>query len=349
MDSLRRATFLVSGWTTRIETRSRDLRRWTILRSDQCYDRARHDEQGHLRSSGNLSRRYSLGLRRCRADPEVVQPAGSLSGVSAASGALRPDAALLGSTWRVLRQLSPRDWLIVTLVALCGGILGTFAIVKALFLVDFNQLSVVVLLQKLQPVFAIVLAGIVLKERITPRFLLWAAIALAGAYLLTFGLRLPVADGTSRTTAAAIWAAVAAAAFGSATVFGKRLLGVVDFREATFARYGITSLFAFAGLMIGGIGLPIRLITPMNWLVIGIIGLTTGSGAIFLYYFGLSNVRAIVAAICELCLPLSAIVFDYVINDSILGPWQWLGVLVLIVAISRVSTRPRSKPLQEST
>jgi len=256
---------------------------------------------------------------------------------------------VLFGTYGVLRRLQIEDWLTLTLVALCGGILGTFSIVKALFLVDFNQLSVVVLLQKLQPVFAIVLAGVLLGERITSRFLMWSALAILGAYLLTFGFRLPEIDGGSSTTMAAAWAAVAAAAFGSATVFGKRLLESLDFRQATFARYGLTTVLALTYLLLGGEGLPFDSVTQTNWLLILVIGLTTGSGAIFLYYFGLSRVKASVSAICELCLPLSAIVFDYLVNGSILGPWQWAGAAVLILAIFKVSMVPRTQPTGDSS
>jgi drug/metabolite transporter (DMT)-like permease len=247
---------------------------------------------------------------------------------------------VLFETYGAIRRLAARDWLTLTLVALCGGILGTFAIVKALFLVEFNQVSVVVLLQKLQPLFAIVLAGILLGERITRRFVLWASLALVGAYLLTFGLSLPEIGHSSKTTQAAAWAATAAAAFGSATVFGKRLLETLDFRQATFARYGLTSLLAFLYLLASGEGLPFATVTPTNWLLILVIGLTTGSGAIFLYYFGLSRVPAIVSAICELCLPLSAILFDYLVNGSLLGIWQWVGVACLLLAIFQVSVQP---------
>ena len=254
----------------------------------------------------------------------------------------------LFATYGVVRRLKMEDWVTLSLVALCGGILGTFAIVKALFLVDFNQLSVVVLLQKLQPIFAIVLAGILLGERITSRFLLWAAVALGGAYFLTFGLRLPEIGTGSSSTTAAIWAAVAAAAFGSATVFGKRLLKSLDFRQATFARYGLTTLLALFYLLIGGEGLPFETVTQTNWMLILVIGLTTGSGAIFLYYFGLSRVKASVSAICELCLPLSAIVFDYLVNGSVLGPWQWAGAAALILAIFKVSVSPRAPQTDES-
>ena len=65
--------------------------------------------------------------------------------------------------------------------------------------------------------------------------------------------------------------------------------------------------------------------------------MTTGSGAIVLYYWGLTRVRASVATICELCLPLSAVLLDYLVNDSTLGPWQWVGAALLVGAILRIT------------
>ena len=66
--------------------------------------------------------------------------------------------------YKNLKLFVRQDYITFTLVALFGGAIGTMAIVKALFLVDFQQLSVVVLLQKLQPIFAIILAAILLNE-----------------------------------------------------------------------------------------------------------------------------------------------------------------------------------------
>jgi len=66
--------------------------------------------------------------------------------------------------YRHLKQLTREDALMFLLLALFGGAIGTLAIVKALFLVNFKALTVVVLLQKLQPVFAITLAAVLLKE-----------------------------------------------------------------------------------------------------------------------------------------------------------------------------------------
>ena len=254
-----------------------------------------------------------------------------------------PFALMQPFLWRSYRRLHAmpaRGWLALALVAFTGGMLGTLAIVKALFLVNFNQLSVVVLLQKLQPIFALALAAILLGERVSARFLTAAAVALAGAYLLTFGLSTPntAADGISLE--AALLAIVAAAAFGAATVLGKMLLGSLDFKDATFARYGMTSAMTLLYLGIRGIGLPFATVTEANWVMILVISLTTGSGAIFLYYYGLTRVRASVATICELCLPLSAVLLDYLVNDSVLGPWQWLGAALLVGAILRISITP---------
>jgi drug/metabolite transporter (DMT)-like permease len=52
--------------------------------------------------------------------------------------------------------------------------MGTFFYTKALSYIQYIDLSVVVLLQKLQPLFAISLAAIILKEKITQKFLLLA-------------------------------------------------------------------------------------------------------------------------------------------------------------------------------
>jgi drug/metabolite transporter (DMT)-like permease len=254
-----------------------------------------------------------------------------------------PFALMQPFLWRSyhrLRQMPARGWLALALVAFTGGMLGTLAIVKALFLVNFNQLSVVVLLQKLQPIFALALAAILLGERVSARFLAAAVVALGGAYLLTFGLSAPAETADGISMEAALLAIVAAAAFGAATVLGKMLLGSLDFKDATFARYGMTSAMTLLYLAVRGIGLPFATVTEANWAMILVISLTTGSGAIFLYYYGLTRVRASVATICELCLPLSAVLLDYLVNGSILGPWQWVGAALLVGAILRISITP---------
>lgn len=249
----------------------------------------------------------------------------------------------LARSYAKLRRLGTGEWATLAAVAVSGGIIGTLAIVRALFLVEFNQLSVVVLLQKFQPVFAVILAALLLRERLTGRFLTWASLAVVGGYLLTFGWALPDYSSGTRSAEAAGMALVAAASFGAATVFGKKLLGSLHFGDATFARYGLTALLAALLLVVTGTGFPFAAVTAPNWLMIGIIAITTGSGALFLFYFGLQRVPARVSAICELCLPLSAVAFDYFVNGSVLSAVQVGGALLMIGAITRVSTLPPAK------
>jgi len=239
--------------------------------------------------------------------------------------------------YKHLKTFARQDYIGFSLVALFGGAIGTMAIVKALFLIDFQQLSVVVLLQKLQPIFAIVLAAILLKEKIKKSFLLWAGLAIIASYFLTFGFELPQFKTEEKTIYAALFALLAAFSFGSSTVFSKKVLLNHNFITATFFRYGFTAFFMLIYIVIFGQYIEARETTTENWLYFIIIGLTTGSGAIFIYYYGLRRVKAIVATISELLFPISAIFFDYLVNGSVLSPVQLISAAVMVFAIIKLN------------
>lgn len=239
--------------------------------------------------------------------------------------------------YRHLKYFTTGDYTYLFLVAIFGGALGTISIVHALFLVGFQKLSVVVLLQKLQPVFGIVLAAIILKERLGPRYLLWASLAIIGGYFLTFGLQTPRLETGGNTAPAALFALLAAFSFGSSTVFSKKVLGRYSFTTTTFYRYGFTAVLMLAYVLVGGELSLISETTPKQWGIFLIIAFTTGSGAIFLYYYGLRHVKAIVSTICELFFPLSAILFDYWINGYRLSATQWVSAAVMLLAIIQLN------------
>lgn len=238
--------------------------------------------------------------------------------------------------YKHLKNFVRQDYFTFFLVALFGGAIGTVAIVKALFLVNFQHLSVVVLLQKLQPIFAIFLAAILLKEKIRPQFAIWASLAIVSSYFLTFGFNLPSISSDENTIYAALFALLAAFSFGSSTVFSKKVLLNHNFITASFYRYGFTTLIMLTLVLAFNKFGQVSLTTPTNWLFFLIIGLTTGSGAIFIYYYGLRRVRAIVATISELLFPVSAILFDYLINDSVLSPVQLVSAAVMVFAIIKL-------------
>jgi drug/metabolite transporter (DMT)-like permease len=240
-------------------------------------------------------------------------------------------------------RFSFHEWLNLFLIAALGGAAGTLFIVKALFLLEFKPLTIVVLLQKLQPVFAITLAAVVLKEKISRGFLLWAALAVAAGYTLTFGFTLPSLGSADNTLQASLYALMAAAAFGSSTVFSKKAVQSMPFHTATFFRYGITAAIMSLLVLFQGSASSVSDVSSWQWTVFLIIAFTTGSGAIFLYYSGLIKVRAVVATMCELFFPLSAVLFDYFINGARLSLVQWISGGVMVAAVVRLTfTRQNS-------
>ncbi len=241
-----------------------------------------------------------------------------------------------------IKKLGKEDLFFYFLIALFGGALGTLSIVKALFLVNFNHLTVVTLLQKLQPVFAIILARILLGEKVGKNFIFWALAALISGYFLTFQFTLPHFEAGDKVGVASLYAMLAAFSFGSSTVFGKKILANSSFRTALYTRYLFTSIIT--GLIVlfnGNMGWFLKT-TPDQWLIFVIIGLTTGSGAVLLYYLGLRHIRANIATMCELCFPVSSIVFDYIFNKKMLSPIQFISAGMLLFTIYKITKNQKN-------
>ena len=236
-----------------------------------------------------------------------------------------------------IKTLKPKDWLAFIGVALFGGAIGTMAITKALFYVNFVNLSIVVLIQKLQPVFAVTFAAILLKEHLKKVFYLWAGAAIIGAYLMTFGVHLPVLDVSDKTTLAAFFAVIATVSFASSTVLSKRAIKNVTFKLATYLRFLITSGIMLVIVLSSGIIWEVGEVTSKQSIIFLIIAFSTGGPAIFMYFYGLKRISASVATICELAFPLTAIILEYILRKNLLGPVQWIGVVILLISIIRVT------------
>lgn len=244
---------------------------------------------------------------------------------------------LLAKQFKSLKLLSYKDWLSFFGVALLGGAVGTMAITKALFYVNYVNLSIVILIQKLQPVFALVLAATFLKEKLPLKFFTYAGTAIIGAYIMSFGLSIPSINQTDKTLYAALFSLLAAASFGSSTVLSKRALQNTTFEMGTYLRFSLSTIIMLVVSSIAGSISSICNISSTQIYIFLLIAFTTGGAAIFLYYYGLKRITASVAAICELAFPLVAVVLEYFVHDNILSPVQWIGVLILLFSILRVS------------
>jgi DME family drug/metabolite transporter len=210
--------------------------------------------------------------------------------------------------------------------------IATILFTEALFHGDFITSLV---LQKAQPLVAVVGAWLVLGEKPRPRFAWFLVPALAGIWLIALKHPLePRAQGLT-PIAEALGAAVL---WGLGTVFGRFLSRRLSFEHVTTVR------FAF-GLVASAAALPIigtaAFASAHDSFWIAVLALVTGLAALGLYYYGLRRTPAIVAALGELAFPVTAtLVGIYVFNDSL--RWtQWVGVLITVAVVSLLPTRPR--------
>lgn len=252
---------------------------------------------------------------------------------------------LLIRGWKEVQSLNQRSWVSVLWISVCGGILGTFFYTKALSYVHYIDLSVVVLLQKFQPFFAIALAAVILKEPISRRFLYLAAGALAGGYLITFGTQ-SIADWDDRTIIAALLALLAAFSWGSSTVLGKHALKRLSFPTVTSLRLTITAVITLFILFSTGQSAEIGQMSSTHWWTIILIVFSTGSVALFIYYYGLNHLPASHVTLYELFWPLSAVAFDWIVRGRLLQPAQWVGAILLlgsIILLTRENSRGKTQ------
>lgn len=234
--------------------------------------------------------------------------------------------------WNNLKRLDQRGWGSIVWISICGGILGTFFYTKALSYINYIDLSVVVLLQKFQPIFAIILAAVILKEKLSNRFLILAVTALVGGYLVTFGNK-PMAGWDDKTMIASLLALLAAFSWGSSTVLGKHALNKLPFQLVTSLRLTLTALLA--GIVLIGMGgaSEIVSINASQWIALITIVISTGAVALFIYYYGLNHLPASHTTIYELFWPFSAICFDWFIHGRAMSPAQAAGAIILLTAI----------------
>lgn len=239
-----------------------------------------------------------------------------------------------------LKQLNSGDWLAVLFIGWGGS-----AIASILFTAGFTygNPNVVLLLQKVQPIFAILLASWILKERMRKDFYVLLVAALIGAYLLTFGLHTPSSGVDSLQLIGSLCAIGAAALWGGSTVMGKRLSGKLSFTTLTALRFTIA--------------LPLLTIIVLaqqpNWANLGqALSLAPVWGnllfqtlipslfSLLLYYRGLNGVRASYATIAELAFPATGLLLNWFILHQTIDLGQWLGFAIVWLAVLQLSRMP---------
>ena len=244
---------------------------------------------------------------------------------------------LIPKWWPDLKKMSRKEWIAICLVSLFSGALGTIFYTAALGKVNYIQFSVVVLLQQLQPIWAISAAAILLKEKVTKKFLLWALVALVAAYFVNFkDLTVNLETGAG-TAIAGLFAILAGVLWGSSTAISKYVLNKVHFLTATALRFALAPIFALGFVLSMGQSASLTQITTPQLQTLLLIAFSTGMLALAIYYYGLKRTPARVTTICELVWPASAVFIDYVYFHQTYSITQILGIVVLLFAIYQVA------------
>jgi len=240
------------------------------------------------------------------------------------------------------KKMTKKDWLVMLTITVFASVLGTIFYTAALGKVNYINYSVVVLLQQTQPIFAIALAGLLLKEALTKKYLIQAVIGLAAAYFLAFPSLRPNVLGLSGETSAAMLAMGAAIAWGSATVLGKLILKTLSFEAAAILRFALAIPIAYLVAVLSGQTYPLSDVTTGQWLSLLGIALSSGMVAFLIYYKGLSGTPAKVSTLVELTWPVSAAFIGLLFFKEVLTPVQLVAGVVLLADIVTLVLRTRS-------
>lgn len=210
---------------------------------------------------------------------------------------------------------------------------GSSALATTLFTAAFQFGDPITpqVLQKLQPLLAILLAVVILGERLRPKFAFFAIPALIGAWLLTFAEPFNVGISDAQ---AALFALGAAALWAAGTVLGR----LVD--QELGARNTLVLRFAF--------GLPatllIVLVTGSGWtmpisLAPTLIGLALIPGllALTFYYIGLRRTPASRATFAELFFPVTAAIVGVTLLDASMTPSRWMGMFIVVASVTALA------------
>jgi drug/metabolite transporter (DMT)-like permease len=213
------------------------------------------------------------------------------------------------------------------------------AIATVAFTMAFMYLnpSLVILLQKFQPVVAILLAWVVLKEPIPRPFLFWGLVCLIGALLVSapdiekvWLLLRTDPDRLASHAALRGYALVSVSVlgWGASTVFGKKL-SLAGFEPSALSTgrffVGFVVLLFFVPF-----GQSLIFADPSDYLRLSVMVMLSGALAVWLYYQGLKRLPAKFTTIIEMFFPLCAVVVNWVFLGKQLSEIQLLGGAILV-------------------
>lgn len=208
-----------------------------------------------------------------------------------------------------------------------GSAGATIAFSKAFTLMNP---SLVILLQKFQPLVAILLARLVLGESISNKFLVWASICLIGAVLISYDDLKQVIFGNDiqQSLEGYFYVALSVIGWGATTVFGKKLSENYTHVEVMCGRFIMAFCVLVPLVFQQQITLSLEFASAYKILIMVFL---SGLMAMFFYYKGLKKISAKTAALTELFFPFCAVIINWMILNKSLTELQLVGGALLLI------------------
>ena len=186
-----------------------------------------------------------------------------------------------------------------------------------------------VVMQKAQPLVAVMGAAVVLGERPRPRFGWFLAAGLAGLWLVN---QAHPFDPSAQGLRAVLEALGATVLWAFGTVLGRFLVRRVSFEHVLALRF----LFGLAASAVAVVALNAEWFAGVHasgWILS--LALVTGLFSLALYYYGLQRTPAVLSTIAELTNPAVLVVAGiYAYNIGLVwSQWLGFGIIVLVVTL----------------
>ncbi|WP_138496339.1 DMT family transporter [Paenibacillus pinistramenti] len=243
-----------------------------------------------------------------------------------------------------LRGLKARHVGALLFLSWGGSAIATILFTQAL--ASATNYNSVLLLQKLQPIFAILLARLLLKESFPKKFGGLLVLALLGTYFLTFGFSVPFGHMNEFAQTASLLSLGAAVLWGGSTVMGRIMVGKMEYEAVTSLRF----ILALPLLIV------ISMTSHASWNIpsdAGVIGGITinivlqavlpGLFSLLLYYKGLITTKASVATLAELSFPMVSVLMNWALYHEVIKLPQLIGFMLIWIVLFLISRQQSAK------
>lgn len=220
-------------------------------------------------------------------------------------------------------------------IGIFGSAIGTLAFTKAFVLINP---SLVILLQKFQPIISITLASLFLKESLKKEFMIWALVCILGGILISsqdifpnlmnFDFKVVLSE---RSILGYFLTMIAVVSWGASTVFGKKL-SMNGYNEYQIMSGRFLLGFIFMSLYL--YSNPSLRHFDANYIIWGkifVMVILAGLCGMYFYYKGLKLISAKVCALAEMFFPLSAVAINWIYLGTKLTILQMVGALLLVI------------------